>query len=197
MINFKNVTKHLATRTHEAMMPVLMNPVAAGPAIHYYMIRGGRAQGNVTVWEPGTVGGEYIKAFGHYHVDDLPETYWIASGVGIALLQKLEGDDPAVVSEFKVIHAKAGDKLDIPIGYGHLMINVGNTFLVTTDDSPIDFGDGDSSAYPNHAEYERVKQMQGFAYYVVEHEGKPALMRNLKYKSVVREDLAGLEVIRN
>ena len=37
------------------------------------MIRGGTDKRNITVWEPGTVGGEYIKAYGHYHVGDLNE----------------------------------------------------------------------------------------------------------------------------
>ncbi len=194
-ITFNNVPKHLATRSHEAMKPVLMDPAAVGPAVHYYMIRGGREQRNVTVWEPGTVGGEYIKAFGHYHVDDLPETYWIASGEGLALLQKIEADDPSRLSEFKVVPVKAGDRLDIPIRYGHLVANTGNTFLTTVDDSPVDFGDDDPSGHPGHAEYARVEQMQGFAYYVVEHEGSPALVKNPRYQSIGSEDLAGLPVI--
>lgn len=194
-INFSNVPKHLATRTHDAMKPVLMDPEAEGPAVHYYMIRGGRDQRNVTVWEPGTVGGEYIKAFGHYHVDDLPETYWIAGGEGIVLLQKLEGDDPSQLTEFKAIQVKTGDRLDIPIRYGHLVVNTSNTFLTTVDDSPVDFGDNDPSGHPGHAEYDRVEKMQGFAYYVVEHEGKPALAKNPRYQPVPKEDFAGLPVI--
>src|SRR3989338_10765328 len=77
----------LAVRTHEKMKEVLMNPEAAGPAIHYYMIRGGKDKRNITVWETGTVGDEYIKTYGHYHVGKLDETYWIAQGEGIVLLQ--------------------------------------------------------------------------------------------------------------
>jgi oxalate decarboxylase/phosphoglucose isomerase-like protein (cupin superfamily) len=200
MIDFKNVPKHLASRTHEAMKPVLMHPEAEGPAIHYYMIRGGSKQRNVTVWEPGTVGGEYIKAFGHYHVDDLPETYWIVNGAGIALLQKLEADGegkliPDRVAEFKAIPVKAGDKLDIPVRYGHLVANTSDTFLTTVDDSPVDFGDADPSGHPGHADYSLVEQMGGFAYYVVEHAGKPALVRNPRYTSVAQTDFGGLPVI--
>jgi hypothetical protein len=37
--------------------------------------------------------------------------------------------------------------------------------------------------------------MKGFAYYVVEHEGKPALVKNALYKQIKKEDLAGLEII--
>jgi oxalate decarboxylase/phosphoglucose isomerase-like protein (cupin superfamily) len=194
-MDYTNVPKHLATRSHDDMKPVLMYPDAPGPATHYYMIRGGSQQRNVTVWEPGTVGGEYIKAYGHYHVDDLPETYWITSGQGIALLQKMEGDDPARLAEFKVIPVKAGDQLDIPIRYGHLVVNTGTTFFVTTDDSPVDFGDNDPAGHPGHADYSMVEKMKGFAYYVVEHEGAPALVKNPAYTSITSEDLGGLPVV--
>ena len=69
------------------MKEVLMSPGAAGPAIHYYMIRGGSKKRNITVWESGQVDGEYIKTYGHYHVGDLDETYWIIQGDGIILQQ--------------------------------------------------------------------------------------------------------------
>ena len=88
-IDFKFVPKHLAVRPHEKMKEVLMNPDAVGPSIHYYMIRGDMKKGrgnNITIWEPGTVGREYIKTYGHYHVGKLDETYKFISGVGICLL---------------------------------------------------------------------------------------------------------------
>lgn len=194
--DFGNVPKHLATRSHEAMRPVLMNPEAEGPAIHYYMIRGGRDQRNVTVWEPGTVGGEYIKTFGHYHVGDLDETYWIVQGEGILLMQKLaDQSDPATVAEFTAKPVKAGTEVYIPSGYGHLVANVGSTYLVTIDDSPVDFTEADPASLPGHADYSLVEKMHGFAYYVVDHEGQPALTKNPRYKSVQTEDLAGLLVV--
>src|SRR3989344_4144912 len=94
-----------ASRTHEMMKDVLMHPEAEGPAIHYYMIRGGKDKQNVTVWETGTVGGEYIKTYGHYHVGELDETYQIVQGEGIALLQKLVVENntpnPSRIAEFK------------------------------------------------------------------------------------------------
>ena len=67
--------KPFADRSHEKMKEVLMHPEAQGPEIHYYMIRGGKDKKNITVWEVGTVGGEYIKTYGHYHVGTLDETY--------------------------------------------------------------------------------------------------------------------------
>lgn len=184
-----------AAREHEKMRDVLMAPEAAGPAFHYYMVRGGKNKRNVTILETGTIGGEYIKTYGHYHVGDLDETYWFKEGEGVALLQKLaDPRDPTVVEEFKAIQVKAGDEVYMPPGYGHLMANVGKTWLVMIDDSPVE-GPDDSASMPGHADYEAVKQMQGFAYYIVEHEGKAALKKNPKYAEVRKTDFGGLPVI--
>ena len=56
------------------MSEVLMNPDAEGPVIHYHMVRGGQKR-NITVLETGTIGGEYIKTYGHYHIGEPDETY--------------------------------------------------------------------------------------------------------------------------
>jgi len=200
-IDFSLVDKHYASRSHEKMKEVLMDPNGVGPSIHYYMIRGGKNQRNITVWEPGTVSGEYIKTYGHYHVGNLDETYWIIYGTGIALLQKLATGDNGemildTVEEFKVVPVKQGDSVYMPSGYGHLVVNTGTTYFVTADDSPVNFGDKkDEASMPGHADYEPVKKMQGFAYYVVEKDGKPALKRNSKYKEVRKMDLGGLEIV--
>jgi len=179
---------------------MLMNPDGAGPAIHYYMIRGGVDQKNVTVWEPGTISGEYIKTYGHYHVGQLDENYNILFGEGIALLQKLSVDENGEmiadsVEEFKAIVTKPGDEIYMAPSYGHLLVNTGSTYFITLDNSPVDFEERDPASFPGHADYEPVKKMRGFAYYVIEHNGKPALKRNLNYKQISKEDLGGLEIV--
>jgi len=191
---FTDVGKHYAARTHEKMQEVLLHPEAPGPAVHYYMIRGGKDQRNVTVWEPGLVGDEYIKTYGHYHIGELDETYWILLGEGIILKQKM-GETPDVVEQFSVIPVTAGDEVYMPPGHGHLAVNTGKTYFVTADDSPVHFDDPDPAGLPGHADYEPVKKMRGFAYYVVEHDGKPALVRNPLYKEIRNEDLGGLSVL--
>jgi glucose-6-phosphate isomerase, archaeal len=185
-----------ATRTHEKMQEVLLDPDASGPDVHYWMIRGGSKKGNITVWESGLVGREYIKTYGHYHVDALPETYWFLAGEGIALLQKKAGDgsDPSLLDVFKAIPVKAGDRLDIPAGWGHLVVNTGATFLVTQDDSPV-AGIGDSASMPRHADYSDIQKMRGFAYYVIKDEGKPALLKNNQYRNVGAVECAHLKII--
>ncbi len=187
-----------AARTHEKMQEVLMHPEAPGPAIHYYMIRGGSQKKNITVWETGTIGDEYIKTYGHYHVGDLDETYSIAQGQGIALLQKMAVDNgveqPDRIEEFKAVAVKAGDSIYMPPGYGHLVVNTGPQWLVTTDNSPVE-GANDSASMPGHADYESVKKMRGFAFYVVERNGAPALVSNPLYKEVRATDFGGVPLV--
>jgi len=199
-INFSLVSNHYATRTHEKMQEVLMDPKGVGPVVHYYMIRGGRDQRNITVWEPGTISGEYIKAYGHYHVGNLDENYWIVFGQGVALTQKLMVDKGGKmiadqVEEFKATVVKQSDHLYMPQGHGHLLVNIGTTYFVTADDSPVNFEKKDEASLPGHADYELVKQTRGFAYYVVEHEGKPTLIKNPLFKEVRKTDFGGLPVI--
>jgi oxalate decarboxylase/phosphoglucose isomerase-like protein (cupin superfamily) len=199
-IDFTNVPKHYAAREREEMKDVLMDPAGEGPAVYYYMIRGGSQQKNITVWEPGTVSGEYIKTYGHYHVGELSETYQIVYGQGIALLQKSAENEkgeiiPDEIAELKAIPVKAGQTIFMPPRFGHLLVNIGETYLVTVDDSPVNFVDRDPSDFPGHADYEPVKKMRGFAYYIVEKDGKPALKKNPLYKTINKEDLGGLPVI--
>jgi len=181
--------KPFAERTHEKMREVLKDPDAPGPEVHYYLIRGGKEKRNITVWEIGTVGGEYIKTYGHYHVGDISETYWVVYGEGIILLQTRRKDfagNPIdeEIESFKAICVKAGDSVFIPSGTGHLIVNTGETWLVMVDDSPVNFEEVDPVTLPGHADYEPVKKMRGFAYYVIEENGKPKLVKNPRYKRV-------------
>ncbi|MBI3282555.1 hypothetical protein HYZ70_00580 [Candidatus Curtissbacteria bacterium] len=179
--------QHYASRTHEKMREVLMDPSASsGPAVHYHMVRGGSGQRNITIWEPGIVGGEYIKTYGHYHVGKLDETYWVLFGEGVVLVQKRAGgnENPVddEIEEVYAVHVRVGDSLFIPAGWGHLVANISKTFFVTADDSPVNFEEVDPVSLPGHADYEAVKKMQGFCYYIVEKDGKPVLVKNEKYK---------------
>ena len=166
-----------------------MNPAAEGPEVYYYMIRGGKDKKNITVWETGTVGGEYVKTYGHYHVGQLDETYSVLYGEGIILLQtrKLDSGGKPMddqIETFKAIRVKEGDSVFIPSETGHLAVNIGKTWLVTADDSPVNFKEKDPVSLPGHADYNAVHKMQGFAYYVVEDKGEPNLLKNPRYKTV-------------
>lgn len=188
--------KSFAERGIEKMQEVLMNASATTPEVHYYMIRGGKDKTNITVWECGTVGEarEYIKTYGHYHVGDISETYSIIQGEGILLLQKRKiGVDEKPINDeieiFEALKVKAGDKIYIQPEMGHLIVNTGNIWLVTSDDSPVYPDDVDPVGLPGHADYEAVKKMRGFAYYVIEKDGSPVLVKNPNYKIVPEAEI--------
>lgn len=177
-----------ASRTHAEMRDVLRDQKASGPAVHYYMVRGGVEKKNITVWEPGLIGDEYIKSYGHYHVADFDEQYEILAGEGIALLQVRATDASGkplddTITSFKAVRVKAGDVVDIPRRSGHLMVNTGMTWLVTRDNSPVNLGETDAVSHPAHADYAPFKKMRGAAYYVIEKDSVPTLERNKSYKS--------------
>lgn len=181
--------KPYAARTHEKMKEVLMTPDAPGPEIHYYMIRGGSNKRNVTVWETGKVGGEYIKTYGHYHIGQLDETYTILQGEGYVIMQERRtGPDGKPIDDeiasFKAVKVKAGDSVFIPSGMGHFAVNTGTTWLVTSDDSPVNMEERDSVSLPGHADYEPFRKLRGAAYYVIEKDGKPEFVKNPNYKTV-------------
>jgi glucose-6-phosphate isomerase len=181
--------KPLAERSNEKMKEVLMSPEIAGPEVHYYMIRGGKEKTNITVWECGKVGDEYVKTYGHYHVGNISETYSILQGEGVLLLQKrkVRADGQPLddeIESFEAIKVKAGDKIFIQPEMGHLLVNTGNTWLVTSDDSPVYPDDVDPVGLPGHADYKAVQKMNGFAYFVVEKDGTPTLVKNPKYKVI-------------
>lgn len=180
--------QHYASRTQEKMREVLMDPSAKRPAVHYHMVRGGNNQ-NITIWESGRAGNEYIKTYGHYHVGDISETYRFLSGEGVTVVQKrATGPNGAPVDdeieEVYIISVKTGDALYMPSGWGHLVVNTGDGFMVTIDDSPVNFDKVDPVSLPGHADYEAVKKMQGFCYYVVEKNGEPTLVKNKRYKRI-------------
>jgi len=181
--------KPFAIRSHQEMKDVLMNQGSVGPEAYYYMMRGGSEKGNITVWESGLVGEEYIKTYGHYHVGDLEETYTILEGEGVVLLQEREIDSDGnpiddEIKSFSAIYARAGDKVHIASNMGHLAVNVGPNWLVTRDDSPVNFSDADPVSLPGHADYSPFKKLRGAAYYVVSRNGSPELIKNHLYKKV-------------
>jgi len=178
--------KPFAERNNERMQNVLIDQNISGPDVFYYMVRGGIEKTNITILECGFAGNEYIKTYGHYHVGNISETYSILQGTGVVILQKRKVDtegkpiDNEIVF-FKAISVKAGDKIFIEPDMGHLLINTGEKWLVTSDDSPVYTNDINPVSMPGHADYEPIKKMGGFAYFLIEKNNTPVLIKNPKY----------------
>lgn len=164
---------NFSIRKLSEMREVLLDPKSLGPEEVYFMIRG---KPNITVLVPGKLGKEFCKTYGHYHHHDEIEHYKVLHGKGIFLFQK-KGENEAVIEDIQIKKAKAGDAVEVPRGYAHLMINSGNEFLVTADDAP-------ANAETEMNNYEPIKKMQGFCYYVIEENKEVKLVKNPNYKKV-------------
>jgi len=171
----------LKTRTLVELKEVLQNPQASGPEEIYHMLRG---RPNITVLVPGKIGEEFTKTYGHYHKHNETEVYEILYGTGLLLTQR-RGEDDAQLEDIRLQEVGVGDKVKVPEGYGHAMINVGATFLVTADNAP-------SDAETSQNDYEPIKKLRGFGYYIVDNGGGGwKAVRNGKYTKVPELEVKG------
>src|SRR3989344_7426896 len=77
---------------------------------------------DLTLIPPGTIGGEFVKTAGHYH-KSFPEVFEVLLGRAYFLIQSFD-NNPKNIKLIFLTEAGPGEKLLIPIGYGHNMINV-------------------------------------------------------------------------
>lgn len=152
-------------RSLAEMRAVLMDPQARGPDPVYQVFTNLDINWvNKTEIISGLYGREYPKTLGHYHLDNFSETYHVDSGAGMVILQ-----DEKNVFLKKV---RAGEEIIIPANFGHCWINIGKVPLVL---------------YDNHqnpqADYEKIKNNHGMAYYLIEENGQPKPVPNPHYQN--------------
>ncbi len=120
-----------------------------------------KAEYDITVIKPGKIGPEFIKTSGHYHgyvpntEMTYPEVYEVIDGNINYLLQTkpdMEGNVDVVIVE-----ASIGDKIIVPPNYGHVSINIGENYAVSSN---LQFRD-----LPATADYESFKVNNGAALY--------------------------------
>jgi glucose-6-phosphate isomerase len=117
-----------------------------------------------TIIRPGKVGSEYFMTKGHYHAKaDRAEVYYGLMGEGYLVLQTPDGD-------INVQPMQAGTTAFVPPYWGHRTVNVGREHFVFLSVFPADAG----------YDYKTIAQ-QGFASIVVERDGKPEVIQNLRY----------------
>ncbi len=161
------------------LVPVLMDPNSKSDKDEmYYMyrdihlpehediIRRNHIRYDITVIPPTMIGREFNKTVGHYHPPignteiAYPEAYEVIHGEALFLIQKLNKEDG--VSMVIAIHGKTGDKVIYPPNYGHVMINIGNDVLVTSNWVSDQF----------ESVYQPIVDKKGMAYFAVKGEGK-------------------------
>lgn len=156
-------------RTRTELKEVLMDPQAPGVNEPYFVVRG--AGGNVTILTPGKNGNEFNKTYGHFHNFQGVEVYHVVYGQGVLLMQR--NDEQSEAKEVRVTSLRGGMVVEVPSGYGHCLVNIGKTYLITVDNSPND---------PKADNYKPVKEKHGFAYYIVDKKGEVGFEPNPNYK---------------
>ncbi len=111
---------------------------------------------DLTVISFGTLNGEFIKTYGHYHPkvknSSFPEIYQVVSGVAVFLLQKED------LSEVLLVWAKAPETVIVPPDFGHITINLGKKELILAN----------LVARSVKGLYAPFKEKRGGAYYLLE-----------------------------
>jgi glucose-6-phosphate isomerase len=170
-----------AIRTIEQMREVLLDKDIRKPEELYYMYRDvhrfsdkpileeNNLRYDVTVIKPFRLSKEFMKTAGHYHPENYGELYEVLSGRCFCLLQRPNPDDYRNIEEVIFVEAVAGQKIVIPPGFGHILINPGPDYLVTSN--------WVSSRFQSR--YELYKKAGGAAYFVTASNGEPKVTLSL------------------
>jgi glucose-6-phosphate isomerase len=194
-ISFSDLKDPLyGVRRLSAMAPVLEDPTCAGPDVMYWMYRNTgkktcdhllsqhHLRYDLSVYKHEMLGREFYKTSGHYHPNvphtsvPYPEVYEVSKGVATYVLQKVDDyracPHEVKVLDFIVLRCEAGEKAIMPPDYGHITINATGKPMVTTNWVCSEF----------QSYYISTELCHGFAYYLVEENGKPTWVPNPHYK---------------
>jgi glucose-6-phosphate isomerase len=185
-------------RYKKDMLDVLYEPEGDGPDELYFMYRDicrpedrdllqkHKLRYDVTAILSGYVGKEFIKTAGHYHPIKpgtemtYPEVYEVLHGTAHYLLQT-DSDEDGV--EAILVEAKAGDKVLIPPGYGHITINPGPSILIMSNWVCSDFA----------SVYGPIKEWGGAAYFEVADGKESQFIVNPRYQPTPRLSTRNVE----
>lgn len=110
---------------------------------------------DITVIPPMMLGREFVKTKGHIHAGFYGEVYMVLEGEGLYFAQK---GDEHIIEDVFVVHAKKGDVVLIPAGYGHVTINPSTMPLKTAN----------WVAETDKGNFEPFERNQGACYYYVQ-----------------------------
>ncbi len=119
----------------------------------------------LSIVHPGKVGDEYNMTKGHFHaVLDTAEVYYVLKGQGYMMMEIPEG-------EWSAEELRPGVVLYVPPRWAHRSINTGDEDLVFL------------FVYPANAGHDyKTIETKGFRKLIVERDGKPQIIDNLKWR---------------
>lgn len=82
---------------------------------------------DITVILPEFVGEEFNRTIGHFHKKPVPEIYEVLKGKALFLFQNKKAD------KIYLIKAVVGQKIIVPLGFGHITINFGEKHLIVAN----------------------------------------------------------------
>mgnify|MGYP002153772520 CR=1 FL=1 len=128
---------------------------------------------DVTVIPPLLLGEEYVKTLGHCHLPvgeagPHPEIFEVLEGEAVFFMQKQRGAD---VDDVSLLFVREGDKVLIPPGRGHVLINASSRRLVV----------GHLISRSSVEAHDSYVERRGAAFYVLT---GGRLVRNPNYSSV-------------
>lgn len=176
----------LKVRTLDDMREVILDPKINAPRELYYMYRDvyafsdkallekNKLRYDVTIIKSDVLGREFMKTAGHYHPGSFGELYEVVFGRALCMLQRPNTQDYRILEEVVLVEAVAGQKIVIPPGFGHILINPGPTCLVTSNWVSSEFS----------SEYDLYKKAKGAAYFVTGSLGEPEFIPNPSFSKM-------------
>lgn len=159
----------IKTFKHKDLVPVLMEPRAAGVKEPYFIIQGDNGE-NITVISSGKNGSEYNKTFGYLHNYPGVEVFHCLYGQGVLVMQR--NDEENEPKEVRVVGLRPGTIVELPSGYTHTVVNTGKNFLIVADNAST------SSSFHN---FDQLKSKKGLAYYIIDKKGNISFEENPNY----------------
>ncbi len=176
----------LAARTLYQMREVLLDKDIKQPQELYFMYRDiyrlsdkpllekNKLRYDATVIKPDYLGRELMKTAGHYHPGSFGELYEVVYGRCFCLLQRSNPSNHKIIEEVILVEARKGQKIVIPPGFGHTLINPGPEILVTSNWVSSQFA----------SEYDLYQKAQGAAYFMIKEKEKFTFMPNKYFQKL-------------
>jgi glucose-6-phosphate isomerase, archaeal len=167
-------------KTLDELKLVLKDPNSEGPDPAYWVFRDVKdsaaphgERSDITVLAAGKIGQEYVKTHGHYHLGDGLEQYKLLRGSAMVLMQKPTFNFESVEA-VRLVRMPAGQLVDIPSGWGHTVINIGDEELILENFEPPTI----------NQLYSAYQKLHGASYYVLERDGNPSIEPNTRYRNL-------------
>ncbi len=158
----------IIAKTAKELKQVLMSEVKSDIKNPYYLIEEGEQV--IFVISPGKNDPEFNKTIGYFSSFPGMQSYQALYGQGLMLMQR--NDDNGEAKEFKVVTLSPGRAVAVPAGWGMVIVNTGNSFLVVLRNSFPEQRFEDSKP---------IIEKKGFVYYVIEKKGEISFKQNPNY----------------